>query len=265
MITENSSTTVKGGSSLIGVKLRAASIHLGISLAVLLPLLLLIVLAWFPPPLFRVQGVAGVVRLLVLAHLLVFPFLTFLVFRPGKKGLRFDLAVIAAVQLAALAYGAHAIHGERPRYVVFAVDRYATLAEKDVDFAAAGMAGFGDRPLAGPVYAFAEMPLGQAYHAFQEGVLFRGEPDLERRPEFWRPLESTAHAILAAAKPLVKLVEARPGSAEALRQVAVDHAVDPAVARFLPLVGKRRDFAAILDPETAHILAVVDTDPWLEE
>jgi hypothetical protein len=249
--------------SLAAGKLRAGLIHLGVSIVVLLPLLALILFAWFPPPLFRVQGASGVVGILVMVQLVVFPVLTFIVFDPAKKGLRFDLAVIVLLQAAALAYGGWSIHSERPRYLVYAVDSYEVLAEKDVDFAAAGMSGFGERPFAGPVYVFAEMPVGAAFREFQQSTWFGGEPDLERRPEFWRPLEGTEAAILSAARPLEQLASARPDSADALRHKARSLGLEPERARVVPLIGKRRDFTAFLDPVSARILAIAETDPWL--
>lgn len=263
-MTDRNSTPTNELMDLTAGKLSAALTHMGVSVAVLLPLLLLIALAWYPSPLFRVQGASGVVGVLVMVHLLVFPLLTFIVFNPVKKGLRFDLVVIGLLQLAALAYGVMAIHGERPRYIVFAVDRYEVLADKDVDFGRAGLDGFGDRPFAGAVYAFAEMPMGQAFQALQEGVLMRGEPDLERRPEFWRPLEGAAiGAVLSAAVPLERLAEARPAAAGALRHKARSLGLDPATARVVPLVGKARAYTAFLDPESAKVLAIAETEPWL--
>jgi hypothetical protein len=42
------------------------------------------------------------------------PLLTLIVFKPGKKSLKFDLSVIAMFQIAALAYGSYTIYQERP-------------------------------------------------------------------------------------------------------------------------------------------------------
>ncbi len=254
----------EGAGSLVQLKdkVYAAFVHAALSFLVLVPILIIVRVAWFPGPLFAVQDAGRILAMLAGIQLLLGPLLTFVVYRRGKEKLKFDLAVIGLVQLAVLAYGVVAIHSERPRYVVFAVDRYTVLASKDVDFGAAGMAGFDDGSGESLRYAFAEMPMGAAYQRFQEGILFGGQPDLERRPETWRTLASSRDAILAAARDYRGLLEANPGRAAELREAAVSAGLDPDTTRYVPLPGKRRDFAALLDPRSAKILAVVDVNPW---
>jgi len=239
-------------------------VHLVLSFCVLLPVLLLIFFRWFPHPFFEVQNAGPVVAILVGLQLIGFPILTFVVYAPGKKGLRFDLSVIATVQFAALLYGMHAIHSERPAYVVFAVDRYVPLAAKDVHFTRAAPQDFTDRLVAEPVYAFAEMPMGKAFADLQESVLFGGQPDLERRPEFWIPLAAGREAIVFSARPLTELMTQRPAAAQALSAAAARLDSEPAAALFLPMPGKREDFAAIIDPVTGKVISAVAVEnPWL--
>lgn len=244
-------------------RLRAASLHSALSALIVLPVLWLVFHRWYPGPWFEVTGAAGVLVLLLSLHLLAAPLLTAVVYRPGKKGLVFDLVVIAGLQLGALIVGAWAIESERPRWVVFSVDRYVPLAEKDVDPASAAFAGFADLPGEGPRYVFAEMPLGRAFQRLQQEVLFEGRPDLERRPEFWRPFDATRSAVLAAAVPVTHLLDRRPDDADAVTRAVAEAGLDLASARLLPLPGKRRDFVALLDPTSAEILAVVPVDPWV--
>ncbi len=248
----------------LSVKTRAWLVHLGLSFAVLLPIFLLIYFWWFPGPFFRVQDTAHIIAVLIGVDLVLGPILTFIVYRPNKKGLKFDLTVIACVQLAALVYGVYAIHSERPAYVVFAVDRYVPLAAKDVDFERAGMSGFGEDRPGEPVYAFAEMPMGEAFQAFQDSVLFRGQPDLERRPEFWLPLATGREAILARARPLSELVDQRPGAKQAVTRASRRLDLTPETALFVPMPGKREDYAAIIDPESARVIGAVAVDPWID-
>ena len=251
--------------SLWSSKTRAWAVHLAISFCVLLPVFAVIVFLWYPGPFYAVQDAKRVVGVLIGVDLVLGPLLTFIVFKPGKKHLKFDLAVIAALRIAALAYGTHTIWSERPRYVVFAVDRYEVLARLDVDFARVGLDGFGEAGAGGMTYAFAEMPLGQAFQRFQDGVLFGGQPDLERRPEFWRPLDGPRiDAVLAAAAPLNAYQSRGEGDYAALRDRAIALGLDPDTAFVTPVVGKGGDFLGYLDPETARVLGVLETDPWLE-
>lgn len=248
----------------LSAKVRAWLVHLVLSLVVLLPVVLLVTLWWFPRPFFQVLDTAHILAILVGVHLVLGPMLTFIVYVPNKKGMKFDLWVIALLQLAALTYGTFAIYSERPAYVVFAVDRYEALAAKDVAFERVGMTGFGEALPGEPVYAFAQMPMGQAYQTFLDGVMFRGQPDLERRPEFWLPLETGKDAILATARPLGVLMEQRPDAAQDLARMAERHDLNPATALFLPLPGKRDDYAALIDPVTAKVMDAIAIDPWID-
>ncbi len=60
------------------------------------------------------------------------PLITLLVYKQGKQGMKFDLVLIAVLQLAALAYGIHALYLTRPVYLVFTIDRFDLVAAKDL-------------------------------------------------------------------------------------------------------------------------------------
>jgi len=251
--------------TLLRAKTRAWATHLLLSVLVLLPVFLLVYFWWFPGPFFEAQDTAKIVWLLVGVDLVLGPVLTFVVYKPAKKSLKFDLSVIVLLQVAALAYGLWSIYSERPAFVVYAVDRYEVLAKKDITFAAAGLDGFKDPEGSMPSYAFAEMPLGEAFSQFQDSVLFGGQPDLERRPEFWIPHVQGRDAILSRAGTVGELIAAFPESAPALERAAARQGTAPEDTRYVPLVAKAGAFAAILDPETARVEQVVAVpDPWLD-
>ena len=77
-------------------------------------------LLWYPPPYFEFDGGMNVMRLLLVVDVVLGPLLTLVVFQRGKKGLRRDLAVIGALQLAAFVYGAGLMFQYRPAFVVYA-------------------------------------------------------------------------------------------------------------------------------------------------
>ena len=81
-------------------KLSAFLIHLGISAALVAALGSTAYLLWYPPPYFEFDGGMNVMRLLLVVDVVLGPLLTLVVFQRGKKGLRRDLAVIGALQLA---------------------------------------------------------------------------------------------------------------------------------------------------------------------
>lgn len=246
-------------------RLKAFAVHLALSALVLAILFAVIFLLWYPHPYFQVQGTMGIIAVLVGVDLVLGPSLTFLVFVPGKRGLKFDLAVIVLVQLIALVYGTHAIHSERPYFMVFGPDRFNVLAARDIDFEAIGDARFLAKPWRGPIYAVAKMPDEPgAYQRLLEETLFEGKPDIEQRPEYWAPYQENLDTVLASARSLEFLHRRRPTAAAAIERVA-ERAGRPMSALFFqPVIGKQSDFALVLDPADGAILAAIPTDPWFD-
>ncbi|KZZ48613.1 hypothetical protein A3759_04705 [Thalassolituus sp. HI0120] len=94
---------------------QAFGIHFLASLVVFAILTALIFFYWFPGIL-RVADPSWQQILIVIAgvDLVLGPALTLIVFNPAKKSLKMDLSIIAALQIAALAYGSYTVHNTRP-------------------------------------------------------------------------------------------------------------------------------------------------------
>jgi hypothetical protein len=112
-------------------RLRAFLVHLSASALVLAAFTSLVLLWWYPGPLLELQGGWNVLIVLLTVDVILGPMMTGIVFRPGKKWLVLDLAVIVVVQIAALAYGAMSIYVQRPSYLAFAYDRYFLVSSMD--------------------------------------------------------------------------------------------------------------------------------------
>ena len=84
---------------------KAAAIHLSLSALIAATVVTVMLLVWYPPPHFHAMGGEGLLKVLVGVDVTLGPLLTLIIFNPKKKSLRFDLSVIAALQVAALAYG----------------------------------------------------------------------------------------------------------------------------------------------------------------
>lgn len=97
-------------------RLRAAAIHVCISLTLLAVPLYLILVRWYPGFHFTVDGGWQGVRLMAAIDLVLGPTLTFIVFNPSKarRLIVLDLSVIATMQLAAMIWGIYAIRSQHP-------------------------------------------------------------------------------------------------------------------------------------------------------
>jgi hypothetical protein len=244
---------------------RAFLTHLAASAAIVGTVCALIFFVWYPHPYFQAMGAWHVLRVLIGVDLVVGPLLTLIVFKPGKRGLKFDLCVIAILQLAALFYGAATIYRQRPYFTVFAVDRFYVLARDEVPGAqldAPGLAErLGDKPLIGPLLVVASRPSDTAGMQRLLDDTLAGKPDIERRPEFWGRYADGASQVAARAASADAFAARRPEAgplieAFARRGVARDR------LGFLPVVAKNRDLTLVVDTADGRLLDVLDLDPW---
>ncbi len=93
---------------------QAFGIHFGISLLIFIGLVAMVFLVWYPGLLFDSEEGWKSLVLIAGVDLVLGPLLTLLVFNPGKKSLKFDLALIFVTQISALCAGSYTIHNNRP-------------------------------------------------------------------------------------------------------------------------------------------------------
>lgn len=111
---------------------RAFVIHLSLSAAVVAALAATMWRLWYPQPFFMHDGGWQMLRLIVLVDVGIGPLLTLLVFDRAKPELRRDLAVIAALQLAAFACGTWVMHAWRPAFLVHASSTFHSVPWPDM-------------------------------------------------------------------------------------------------------------------------------------
>lgn len=221
---------------------------------------------WYPSPSFEVVGASSIIRLLVGVDLVLGPLLTLIVYKHGKPGLKFDLAVIALLQIVALVYGSYRLYDEKPRYMVFAVDRIEFIAEKQIDTSAIRYDELRGKEFAKLIPVFARLPEDpEEYQRYFDSVLFEGKPDLESRPEYWEPWANGADIIRRRIK---RLEEMKPASAD--EQEVLQRAIDKFSAAhpklgILPIGGVQKDMGMLLDVDTLDVLGVIYANPWLQE
>lgn len=251
---------------------RAAGTHLAGSAVVVGTVCALIFLVWYPDPYFQATGAWSVLRILIGVDLVLGPLLTLIVFKAGKPGLKFDLCVIAAVQLAALVYGVAVIYNERPYYTVFAVDRFNVLARGEVDPteladpALMAVERIGTKPWRGPLLVVATRPNDAAgLNRLLEETLFEGKADIERRPLYWDRYSDQRAQVLERALPLAQLKAVRSADARTIERVAERLGRTEQELAFLPVIAKNRDLTMLIDSTTGLPLGVVDVDPWLSK
>jgi len=232
---------------------RAAGIHLLISAGIAAAMLALMLGVWYGPILFQAMGGAGLALILIGVDVVMGPALTLVVFRSGKRGLKFDLAAIGLCQLAALLYGCYVVSLARPAFIVFVKDQFqvATVAELEpAQLAEAKYPQYRSPPWWGPALVFGEWPKG---HEEQQKLMFAGLAgvDLQHFPKYYAPYEQGREQILAKALPLSSVQKTDPEAAKAIDEWLARSGADAQNLRYLRLKGRTAWVAVLIDARTA--------------
>ena len=240
---------------------KASGIHLLLSALIAVGLLALMLSIWYPGPLFEAAGGDHLIFVLVAVDATLGPLITLIIFKAGKRGLKFDLAVIAMLQLSALAYGMHTVYLARPVYLVFTKDRFDLVSAKDVDpedLPKARLPEFEHLPLGRPRYIAAVPPEDREARQKILWSSLQGK-DLQMYPQYFVPYEQEIPSALTRAQPVAVLVKRYPGT---LEEYLRSSGRSQESVKFLPLRGKQADGAVLLDARTGVPLEIVLVDPW---
>jgi hypothetical protein len=245
-------------------RFKAALIHLGISAAIGLSMLLFMLMVWYPGPFFRAVGADGLVMILLGVDIAIGPLITLAVFKQGKRGLKFDLMVIALLQLSAFLYGVSVIFEARPTYVAFVVDRFELVRAVDIDPADLGTAKleqFRTLPLLRPQVIGVQRPVGGEEKLKALDLAFQGK-DIHVRPEYYVPYETQREEAKRKLQPLKRLKELNPAVAAQIdRDIEATGRTEDQLG-FLPLRARERDLSVVLDRSTGEILDYWTYRPW---
>jgi hypothetical protein len=238
-------------------RLRAAGIHLLLSLLVAGLVALLVFLLWYPFPYREVSSGRELFLLVIAVDVVIGPLLTLAVFdrRKPTPVLRRDLAVLVVLQLAALGYGLHTMFIARPAVLALEGDRLRVVAVHDVLASELGQAPppFDRLPITGPMRVRTANPTPE--QKFDAIRLALSGHDLGARPTFWRPWDETAHAELRqAAKPLDPLYRRYAARADELRAAIARTGVPAERIGYVPVISRHDVAVALVDRRAGEIV-----------
>lgn len=241
---------------------RAAVIHLLISGVFASIAAGIAFLVWYPSPLSDAVGLAKIFFLLIGIDVVIGPCLTFLVYKVGKTSLKFDIGVIVALQLAAFGYGFFHIAQGRPAWIVFNMDRFDVVQAMDLDERRKAEANpkYFSAPWLGPKIIASKNPTDNEKHTELMFESAQGGPDLPQRMDLFVPLEAEASTIRSRAQNLGLLSEFNsPSEIDAVLQQW------PQADAWLPVKAKTKSMTALIDKESARLVAIVDLRPWKDD
>ena len=240
---------------------KASAIHLLLSAAVGGAVLIFMLTVWYPWPLFEAAGGNVLIFILAGVDVTLGPLITLIIFKAGKKGLKFDLTVIAVVQLAALAYGIHTLYLARPVYLVFTLDQFNLVTAKDLDpkdLAKVTSSEFQPSLLGRPRYVAAVFPSDPALKAKVVETSFVGK-DLQMYPQYYVPYSEQAQNALLKAKSLGIALKRDP---EAIKRYLSSSGRSEDSLKYLPLSAPEKDGIVLLDAASGAPLDILLVNPW---
>lgn len=244
---------------------QAFGTHLFGSMLIALCCSALVFLMWYPTPLNEASGVTNIFLMLLAIDVVLGPVITFIIFNPAKKELKYDLAIVLLIQIAALLYGLNAVFQARPAYLVYSVDRFDLVFANDLTkdkLSKVSNDQFKSLPLGQPQTIAAQMP---SDIKMRNDILFSaaaGGDDLQHFPQFYTPYESKKKEVILKLQSIEKLNTLNLehiAKVTALKQKYANH---PKGIGFLPLKGKVSDLAVIIGKDTGDVLEITDLKPW---
>lgn len=222
---------------------KASSIHLALSALVLSVVAVVLVWRWYPPGLFHMARAGTLLNLIGGVDLVLGPLLTLIVFKQGKKSLKFDLAVIALLQLAALLFGLHTAWQSRPVFLVASDTRMTLVYANEIEAAdlADAPVAYRELPALGPRTVAVTMPDEIAATVTR----MTGE-DPRRMPARYKPYAAIAGRLRDNALPVPELAAALAPEDRELLDAAVRATGREAATLGAVPVGSLRGNAAML-------------------
>ena len=247
-------------------RIKASSIHLGLSLTLAALAALLVFGLWYPYPYREISGGRELFLLLVSVDVILGPLVTLAIFDHRKAWpiLRRDLAVVGLLQLSALGYGLWTVAVARPVHLVFEYHRFNVahaieVPQGDVDKTAPDVVAM---PWTGPTVVSLRPFKSRAEDSEMTLAAAMGGVDLAARPQLWQPYLAASGQIKKEAKP-VALLKTRFAD----KKTFIDEALapfGPAGQQFLslPMVDRQTFWTVLLDPATLEIKAFLPLDSF---
>ncbi len=233
--------------------------HFCISLFIASIVVGMVFFIWYPSPLAKAVNVTHIFLMMLMIDVIIGPVLGLLVYKDGKKTLKFDLTVIILIQLSALCYGVYTIAQGRPVWIVYSVDRFELVKNNEIidENLQKARPEYQYPSWLGPQFIAMQLSLDREQRSkemFDE--VFSGV-SLAQHPERYVKLSSVKAQIQQRALPLVELQRYNQKT-----DVEKTLAKYPKANAWLPLKANAVDMAVLVNKESASIIKIVDLRPW---
>lgn len=245
-------------------RVKAFGLHLTASACVLSLVLGALYLGWYRWPGWYLVQALHVALIAALVDVVLGPTLTLIVANPGKprRELTRDIGLIAAVQVAALIYGATTLWHGRPLYYTFSSDRLEIVQASDIKPAEIALARRENPSLAPhwyslPRWVWAPLPDDPKVALKIVNSSIFGQGDVIDMPRYFKPWEQGLAQLrteLAAVSDMKALSGAEKERVKALMSA---HGLATGQRNALLMYGFATHVVAVFDPDSLRIRALL--------
>ncbi len=232
-------------------RLMAAGLHFLLSLSIAGLLLFIIITLWYPQPHFSASGGWQGLTIVALVDLVLGPCLTLIVYNPQKpkKLLVTDLSLIVLLQMAALAYGVHAVYTQRPAALVFWESKFYTVPATVFDQQDIPLAKLKTFSAQQPALIYAEKPRDvEGLNAMLDMLKTRRRPPFQLL-ELYRPLEDYKADIATQGIDIKEVVSVNVDMAQQLQTVLAETQTRQADNVYLILESKYQNIILVFNSD----------------
>ena len=232
--------------------------HLFISFLIALLVVGLVFFIWYPAPFAKAVGVTHIFLMMLVIDVIVGPLLGLLVYKEGKKTLKFDLTVIIVIQIAALCYGIYSVEQGRPAWLAYNVDRFELVRKNDIiqDNLKQGQPEFQHVSWFKPEYVAVNFAKDKNQRNDDMFVEVLGGISLAQRPERYVDFVQAKEQIQQRAQK-IELLKKYNDKIDVEKILAKY----PQTTAFLPMKASAVDMTVLID-QKANVVEIVDLRPW---
>lgn len=232
--------------------------HLSISILIALLVMGLVFFVWYPAPLATAVGVTHIFLMVLAIDVIVGPLLGLLVYKEGKKSLKFDLTVIILIQISALLYGLYSIEQGRPAWLVYNVDRFELVRKNEIfeQNIKQAKSQFQQVPWFKPQFVATEFAQDVKQRNDDMFAEVFGGVSLAQRPERYVTLTKVKDQIQKRAQKLELLEQYNDQTL-----VKKTLASYPQATAYLPLKASSIDMTVLVS-QSGEVVKMVDLRPW---
>lgn len=240
-------------------RLYASGIHFLISLIVGLGLLALCWFIWYPAPMLMAIGGHEIFLLIVGIDVVLGPLLTLIVFKSGKKSLKFDLTTILLLQIAAMAYGVSTLLEARPAYVAALGDRFQVVQASELTDANLAK-GKAKLPWWGPRLVGTKAPIDKLdISMLRDMAQFGGARG--HLPQLHVPYPLMREEILRRAQSIDELKKHNTAHHQDIDVWLAKRNYNSLTAKFQPIRISASEFVVMLDAKSAAVIGIAPFTP----